>query len=195
MEQGLEAIERGARSQQHLLADLLDIAQLGAGSLRLELHPIDLVALVESAIAVVRPDAEARSIEIRSSYDASVSYVPGDTGRLKQVILNLLVNGLKFTPSGGVVSVTVEHSESTARIVVEDTGCGIDAQSLPFIFERFYQADNAMRAGGLGLGLSIARRLIELHGGTIGVHSDGPGLGSTFTVDLPMTSARVASGN
>jgi len=195
LEQGLEAIERGARSQQQLLADLLDIAQLGAASLRLQLHPIDLAALVESAISVVRPDAEARSIEIRSSYDGSVGYVPGDTGRLKQVVLNLLVNGLKFTPSGGVVSVTVEHSQSTARLVVQDNGCGIDAESLPFIFERFYQGDNAVRAGGLGLGLSIARRLVELHGGSIGAHSDGPGRGATFTVDLPMTTVGAASSN
>src|SRR5262249_7159662 len=159
--------------------------------------PIDLVEVVESAIGVVRLDAEARSIEIRSSYGVSIGRVVGDAARLKQVILNLLINGIKFTPPGGAISVRVEHSEAAARIVVEDNGCGIESDSLPFIFDRFYQGDNgnAVRAGGLGLGLSIARRLVELHGGSIGVHSDGPGLGATFTVELPMITAGVASGS
>jgi signal transduction histidine kinase len=182
----LDAIEHGARSQQQLLADLLDFASIKEGAIRLDVHSIDLVTLVEAAIEMVRLDAINRSIEIRFRPDKSIGKIPADAGRLKRVVWNLLVNAIKFTQPGGIVEVRVEEIETTARILVKDTGCGIDAESVPFIFDRFYQASNSPAGGGMGLGLSIARRLVEMHGGTISAHSEGAGRGATFTVDLPL---------
>jgi signal transduction histidine kinase len=187
LEPALDAIEHAAKSQQQLLADLLDLSSMKEGAIRLDLHPIDLVILVDAAIEMVRPDAINRSIEIRFCPDRSIGKIPGDAERLKRVVWNLLVNAIKFTQPGGIVEVRIEEIETTARIVVKDTGCGIDAQSVPFIFERFYRARSAPAGGGLGLGLSIARRLVEMHGGTIAAHSDGSGRGATFTIDLPLT--------
>jgi PAS domain S-box-containing protein len=183
----LDAIEQGARSQQQLLADLLDVSRVKAGGIKLDLHPIDLVNLVDSAIDMVRLDAINRSIEIRFSGGKSISEIPADAERLKRVVWNLLVNAIKFTQPGGTVEVRIEETETAARIVVADTGCGIAQESIPFIFDRFYQASGATVGGGLGLGLSIARRFVEMHGGTISAHSDGLGRGATFTIDLPLT--------
>ena len=187
LERALDAIEHGAKSQQQLLADLLDFSGMKEGAIRLDLHPIDLITLVDAAIEMVRLDAINRSIEIRFSHDKSIGKIPADAERLKRVVWNLLVNAVKFTQPGGIIEVRVEEIETTARIIVEDTGCGIDAESIPFIFDRFYRASSTPGVGGLGLGLSIARRLVEMHGGTISAHSDGPGRGAIFSIDLPLT--------
>ena len=184
----LETIERSARSQSTLIEDLIDSAMIATGKMRIKLERVNLVSVVQSALDVVVPAAEAKAIAVRFNVKAHNTQVLGDASRLQQVAWNLLSNAVKFTPEGGSVEVTIENADSNAQITVRDTGRGINAESLPYIFERFQRADvkRTKRFGGLGLGLSLVRQLVELHGGSVRAESAGEGQGTTFTVSLPL---------
>jgi signal transduction histidine kinase len=199
LQRGLETIERNAKSQAKLIEDILDVSRIISGKLRIEARPLHLAPIIEMAIDAVRPAAEAKAIQIAASLDAAVGEVRGDPTRLQQVIWNLLSNAVKFTPNGGEIAVGLARSGECARVVVSDNGCGISAEFLPFVFDRFSQAERHMtrKHGGLGLGLAIVRHLVEMHGGIIQVESAGEGRGATFTVDLPamnhLAAARAAA--
>ena len=184
----LEVIERNARSQNQLIEDLLDVSRIITGKIRLDVRLIDLASLIESAIEAVLPAAEAKEIRVSKILDAGVSSISGDPARLQQVVWNLLSNAIKFTPRGGYVEVRVERVDSHLGISVADSGDGIKKEFLPFVFDRFRQADGttARQYGGLGLGLAIVRHLVELHGGTVQAASNGEGEGAVFTVKLPV---------
>lgn len=184
----LEAIERNARGQANLIEDLLDISRIITGKLRLHVRPIELVPVIEAAIDTVRPAADAKQVRIQSVLDPAAGPVSGDSDRLQQVVWNLLSNAVKFTPKGGRVQVRLERVNSHIEIVVSDTGQGISAEFLPYIFERFKQADSTHTRshGGLGLGLAIVRHLVELHGGSVQAQSPGEGQGTTIVVQLPL---------
>jgi signal transduction histidine kinase/DNA-binding response OmpR family regulator len=189
----IETIERNARSQSQLIDDLLDVSRIITGKMHLDVRPLELVPIIEAAIDSTRPAAEAKGIKFEVSLDQKASNVSGDANRLQQVVWNLFSNAVKFTPEGGRVEVLLEPSGDThAQITVRDTGQGINPQFLPFIFDRFRQADGSTtrKYGGLGLGLAIVRHLVELHGGTIRVHSDGADKGTTFTIVLPLRANR-----
>lgn len=189
---GLETIERNAKLQTQLIADLLDVSRILQGKLSLDVAPVNLKITIEAALETVRLAADAKAIQIGTGFDLAATEVLGDAGRLQQVVWNLLANAVKFTPSGGRVEIRLataaEAAVPQAQITVTDTGKGITPEVLPFVFERFRQADSktTRQFGGLGLGLAIARQLAELHGGTIAVTSPGEGLGATFTVQLPL---------
>ncbi len=191
---GLQSIERNAVAQAQLIEDLLDISRIVAGRLRLEVVPLDLVDVIRTAVDVVKPAADAKRIRLDTFYDREAGGVTGDPQRLQQVIWNLLSNSIKFTPVGGRVEVRLEKRDSRAALVVRDSGEGIDPVFLPHVFELFRQADGgpSRKQGGLGLGLAIARRIVEMHGGTIRAESQGNGTGSTFTVELPLVGVRMA---
>lgn len=186
--QGLEVIERNARMQTQIIEDLLDMSRIVSGKVRLNILPVNLTEVIEAGIATVKPAAEAREIELVMSLDTSAGLIRGDPGRLQQIIWNLLTNAIKFTPRGGRVQISLLRGNANMVIEVSDTGQGIAPSFLPHIFERFRQADSSTTRnhGGLGLGLAIVKQLVELHGGSIGVYSSGKGLGTTFTVLLPM---------
>ena len=188
VERAVDAILRGARAQSKLIEDILDFTRIISGKLRLEVEQIDLTMIVESALDVITPAANAKDIRLQTVLDSS-GYVSGDASRLQQVLWNLLSNAVKFTPKGGRVQIRVERVNSSVEISVSDTGKGISAEFLPFVFERFKQSDNSTtrRHGGLGLGLAITRHIIELHGGTIRAESAGEDAGTTFTVSLPVS--------
>ena len=187
----LETIERNARSQAQLIDDLLDVSRIITGKLRLDIKQVDPGALIEAAIEAVRPAADAKSVRIQQVMDAQRVTVTGDAARLQQVIWNLLSNAIKFTPTGGRTQVRLEYKESNIEIAVSDTGVGIRPEFLPHVFDRFRQADQTTtrQYGGLGLGLAIARHIVELHGGTVHAESLGPGQGATFTVRLPVVAS------
>jgi PAS domain S-box-containing protein len=187
--QAVETIERNARSQAQLIEDLLDVSRIITGNLRLDVRAVDPAGLIEGALEAVRPAAEAKGVRLEKRLDTSIHSVTGDPARLQQVIWNLLSNAIKFTPHGGQVSIRLERAESHVQIVVTDTGEGIPQEFLPYVFDRFRQADarTTRRHGGLGLGLAIVRHLVEMHGGTVSAESAGEHLGSTFTVNLPLT--------
>src|SRR5262249_16480213 len=186
---------RNTRVQAQLISDLLDISRIVAGKLRLESQSVDLASVVSDAIDNVRPDAAAKQIELVTSLDAG-GPIKGDPARLQQVIWNLLANAVKFTPSGGHVSVTLRESPTHAIVTVTDDGAGIAPEFLPHVFDRFHQADRSTtrRFGGLGLGLAIAKHLVELHGGSVHPSSEGPGQGASCTVAIP-TSAATSAGD
>jgi len=188
----LETIERNARSQARLIDDLLDVSRIITGNLRLELNPLNLTAIVEAAIDALRPTADVKGIQLKTEFTPGECLVKGDSNRLRQVIWNLLSNAIKFTSRGGNVSVDLHCVDSNARLVVTDTGEGISEAFLPYVFERFRQAEASMsrKQGGLGLGLAVCRHLVELHGGTISAESEGLGHGSAFAVDLPLAQER-----
>lgn len=190
---GLEIIERSARSQQRLIEDLLDTARIITGKLRLETGPVDVIHVINNALDVMRPAAEARGITINCEFDPRADLITGDADRLQQVVWNLLSNAIKFTPEGGRVEVKLERVDPYAQITVSDTGIGIRPDFLPQVFNRFHQADatSTRRHGGLGLGLALVRHLVELHGGTVAVTSAGENQGSQFTVKLPLRAVRV----
>jgi PAS domain S-box-containing protein len=190
--QGLETIERNAKSQAQLVEDLLDVSRIVSGKLRLDVQPVMMAPIAEAAIESVRHAAEARGITIVTSLDFNAGPVAGDAGRLQQIAWNLLSNAVKFTPRGGSVQVSVGRVESHVELAVRDTGRGIDAEFLPHVFDRFRQADGGTTRshGGLGLGLAIVRHLVELHGGTVRADSPGAGAGATFTVCLPLSVVR-----
>ena len=172
----LEVIERNAISQMRLVEDLLDMARVISGKLRLDIQTVSLARVVDAAIEVIRPAADARQITIDRQFEAELPPVNGDEDRLQQVIWNLLSNAVKFTEPGGTVTVTVRHEGDNVEMGVLDTGEGISREFLPFVFDRFRQADSSTsrRHGGLGLGLALVRQIVELHGGQVAVFSDGP---------------------
>jgi signal transduction histidine kinase len=184
----LEIIERNARSQNQLIEDLLDVSRIITGKLRLDVRPVNPASFIESAIEAVIPAAEAKGIQVQKTLDTEVSAISGDPGRLQQVVWNLLSNAIKFTPKGGRVQVNLERVNSHIEISVADSGNGIKREFLPFVFDRFRQADGttSRQYGGLGLGLAIVRHLVELHGGTVKADSSGEGEGSIFTVKIPL---------
>ncbi len=192
VDRALETIERNARSQARLIDDLLDVSRIITGNLRLDLRPIDLAPIVDAAIDGLRPTAGAKQIQLHSHSDTKGCLVRGDPNRLRQIIWNLLLNAIKFTPRAGSVTVRLKCIEPHAQLIVSDTGEGISAEFLPYAFDRFRQAEGSMsrRQGGLGLGLAVVRHLVELHGGNVRAESGGEGQGSTFTVDLPLAVER-----
>ncbi len=186
--QALLTVERNALAQTRLIEDLLEVSRVVAGKLTLTLRTLDLSGPIQSALESVRPAADAKRIELRTKLDASVGPILGDGDRLQQVLWNLLNNAIKFTESGGRVEVTLEPRGAYAQITVRDNGVGMAPSFLPHVFDRFRQADSSSTRpyGGLGLGLSIVKNFIEMHGGTVGASSDGPGRGSTFVVRIPL---------
>jgi PAS domain S-box-containing protein len=184
----LETIDRNAKSQAQLVEDILDVSRIITGNLRLDVRPVELSLIIESAIDSVRPAIEAKGIRLESVLDPRAGPVPGDSSRLQQVVWNLLSNAVKFTDKGGRVQVRLERVNSHIEITVSDTGRGIKTDFLPHVFDRFRQADSTStrQHGGLGLGLAIVRHLVEMHGGTVEADSPGEGLGATFTVKLPL---------
>ena len=191
----LETIERNAKSQAQIVEDILDVSRIITGKLRLEVQPVDPAAIIESALDSVRPAAEAKEIRLQSILDPRAGPVLGDGNRLQQVVWNLLANAVKFTPKGGRIQVRLERVESYVEVVVADTGQGIHADLLPYVFDRFRQGDSTSTRlhGGLGLGLAIVRHLVELHGGTVWAASGGEGKGATFSVHLPLMVVQPAA--
>lgn len=189
---GLETISRNVRIQAQIVNDLLDMSRVVSGQVMLEVHPTRLQDILAHAIDAVRPSADNKSIRIQTIVDSKIGPVRGDPTRLQQVIWNLLSNAVKFTPKGGRIKVVLEPVDSHVEVTVEDTGIGIEPDFLPFVFDRFRQADSgvARRHGGLGIGLSIVKSLVELHGGSVRVKSPGKDQGSTFSVALPLFHVR-----
>jgi PAS domain S-box-containing protein len=187
-ERALETIERNAKAQAQLIEDILDVSRIITGKLVLDFRFIELIPVIESAIESVRPAAEAKRIRISTMLDSRIGPVQGDPNRLQQVIWNLLSNAIKFTPEEGQVDILLQSVDNHAQISVRDTGKGINPEFLPYVFDRFRQADSsaARMHGGLGLGLSIVRHLVELHGGTVTADSKGEEKGATFTITLPL---------
>ncbi len=198
LNEGLEVIQRNCKAQAQLIEDILDVSGIISGKLRLKITQCDLPDALRAAIDVVRPAADAKEIELVAELDPNARDGGCDPGRLQQVAWNLLTNAVKFTPRGGTVRVTLAHEQSMNRIVVSDTGRGISQEFLPHVFERFSQADGSTtrKVGGMGLGLSICKHIVEMHGGTIRAESAGenPPSGSTFTVELPIIAVRSSSG-
>lgn len=193
----VETIERNAKVQAQLVEDILDVSRVITGNLRLNVGPVDAASVINAAIDSVQLAADSKGIQLEVTLDPSARHINGDARRLQQVVWNLLSNAIKFTPSSGNVRVRLERVESYVQIKVSDTGCGISHDFLPFIFDRFRQADgtSTRRHGGLGLGLAIVRHLVELHGGTVSADSQGEGLGSTFIIKLPLAVAHERGGN
>ncbi len=191
-QRGLETIERNVRIQAQIVNDLLDMSRIISGKVHLEIQPFYLHDVVEQSIEAVRQSAVAKNIRIQPLLDTGIGLVRGDPNRLQQVLWNLLSNAIKFTPRGGRVQVVLERVSSHVEISVEDNGVGIRQDFLPHVFDRFRQADpgTTRKFGGLGLGLSIVKSLVELHGGTVRVKSPGENLGTTFIVSLPIAHVR-----
>ncbi|HKR59262.1 MAG TPA: PAS domain S-box protein [Pyrinomonadaceae bacterium] len=189
----LQVIERNAWAQKQIIEDILDVSRVITGKLQLNLGPVDLVAVVDAALDAVRPALEAKEIRIETTIDAGLRIISGDADRLQQVVWNLLSNAAKFTPVGGKIDVRVSHVESYLQIDVSDTGPGIDPMFLPYVFERFRQADGSTTRthGGLGLGLAIVRHLVELHGGLINAENRTDSPGAVFSVRLPLPSGEL----
>lgn len=195
LQRGLQTIERNARAQAQLIEDLLDMSRITSGKVLLDMQNVAPAPFIDAAIDTVRPAADAKNIRIEKNYAADVGTIAGDPARLQQVIWNLLSNAIKFTPSGGFVAVDVTQQQGQVSIAVRDTGVGIRAEFITHVFERFRQADasTTRRHGGLGLGLSIVKHLIEQHGGTVRAESAGEGQGARFTIELPAAAPTVAS--
>jgi PAS domain S-box-containing protein len=184
----LETIERNARAQSQIIEDLLDVSRIVTGKLRLDVRQVEPASFIDAAVDSVRPAAEAKGVRLSKALDTGPTALSGDPARLQQVTWNLLTNAIKFTPRGGRVEIRLSRVGSNVEITVSDTGAGIKHEFLPYVFDRFRQADSSTtrRHGGLGLGLSIVRHLVELHGGSVRAESGGEGQGSTFTVTLPV---------
>ncbi len=189
--QGIDVIERNARAQGTIINDLLDMSAIISGKVRLHMQPVDLAELARTAVDAARPTAAAKHIDLGARIPAGTAMISGDASRLQQVLWNLLTNAIKFTPGGGRVDVSLARAGDELVLRVADTGEGIHGDFLPFIFDRFRQGDasKARRHGGLGLGLSIVKQLVELHGGSAAARSDGKGKGAEFTVRLPLSAA------
>jgi two-component system CheB/CheR fusion protein len=187
-EEALKTIERAAKAQNQLIDDILDVSRITTGQLRLNALEIELTPLVKNAMEVVRLAAEVKNLQMESRLTSLTLKVLGDPNRLQQVVWNLLSNAIKFTPAGGKIEIALDYIDGMAQIQVSDTGKGIHPDFLPYVFDRFRQADSSFsrRDAGLGLGLSIVRHLVELHGGTVSAESSGEGQGATFTVRLPL---------
>jgi signal transduction histidine kinase/FixJ family two-component response regulator len=184
----LEIIERGARAQNRIISDLLDVSRIITDKLRLNARPIRLAVAIESAVESLRQSADAKGISIELDLDGQAGPVAGDSDRIRQIVWNLVSNAIKFTPDRGQVRVKLERVENYVEITVSDTGVGIVPGFLPFVFDRFRQGDGSStrRQGGIGLGLAIVRRLTEMHGGSVHAQSPGPDQGATFVVRLPL---------
>ncbi|WP_445240158.1 sensor histidine kinase [Microcoleus vaginatus] len=187
-EEALKTIERAAKAQNQLIDDILDVSRITTGQFRLNAIAMELNPLVKNAMEMVRLAAEAKNLQVECRLSPLKASVLGDATRLQQVVWNLLSNAIKFTPAGGKIEIALDYIDGMAQIQVSDTGKGIHPNFLPYVFERFRQADSSYsrRDAGLGLGLSIARHLVELHGGTVSAESSGEGQGATFTVRLPV---------
>ena len=185
---GLDVIDRNAAAQLRLIEDLLDISSIIAGKLRIEMEPTNVEAIVVAVVDSTKPSADANGVSLVATPGGTASMVRGDAGRLQQVVWNLVSNAVKFTPAGGRVRVVTRANDGQLEVTVGDTGAGIDAAVLPHIFERFRQGESGTTRShmGLGLGLAIARSLVEAHGGTLTAASDGIGRGATFTIRLPL---------
>jgi signal transduction histidine kinase len=185
---GVDVIGRNASAQSAIIEELLDVSRIISGKLKLEPQPLDPATVVDAAVDAIRPAALAKEIEIVTSIERNRGLIVGEAVRLQQVIWNLLSNAVKFTPNKGRVEVGLQVKGRNFEICISDTGEGIEAEFLPFIFERFRQADTSSKRkhGGLGVGLSIVRSLVEMHGGGVSAASDGPGKGATFIVRLPI---------
>ena len=189
-------IERNAKAQTRLIEDMLDVSRIVTGKLTFNLETIDLATVIGAALDSVRPAAQAKNIQLVEHVDPTTSPIQGDAQRLQQVIWNLLSNAIKFTQPGGVVTIALQGSRTRVEVTVSDTGAGIRREVLPFVFDRFRQADSSTTRshGGLGLGLAIVRHVIELHGGTVEADSAGEGKGATFRLELPVRDAWVPGG-
>lgn len=190
LRKAVDVIDRNSRRQSQMIDDLLDVGRIMSGKLRLEIGRVELSTVIEEAVLSAQPAADAKGVRLLTAL-GSASIVRGDSGRLQQVVWNLLSNAIKFTPRGGQVQITLAKVNSQVHVQVSDTGIGIPSQLLPHVFERFRQEDGSTtrRHGGLGLGLSIVRSLVELHGGTVDAASEGENDGSTFTIRLPLALA------
>ncbi len=193
----IETIRRNAKAQSQIIDDILDVSRIITGKLAMDLDPLELAPIIEAAVDVVRPTAEAKGLRIQTELPAQPMVIAGDSNRLQQIVWNLLSNAIKFTPSGGRVLLKVQDLGPQVEIRVTDDGQGISKEFLPFVFDRFRQADSTTtrQHGGLGLGLAIARHLVEIHGGTIKATSDGPSQGSTFSVLLPRLGSNLKPGD
>jgi len=191
-----EVIYRNAHAQNQLIGDLLDVSRIITGKLRLDVKMVELIPIIDAAIDVVRPAADAKNIRLSSTLDPAAGWALVDPDRLQQIVWNLLSNAVKFTPGGGEVAVRLEREATRVAITVSDTGEGIESEFLPFVFDRFRQleGDTARAQAGLGLGLAIVRHLVEMHGGTVSAVSPGKGQGATFTVTFPLTARRLETG-
>ena len=187
VDRAVETIYRNAKSQAQLVADLLDVSRIISGKLRLDVRTVDLINIVNAAIDSIRPAVEAKGIRLQTMLDPAAGPISGDSDRLQQIVWNLLTNAVKFTPKGGRIQVKVQRIDSHVEIIVSDSGVGISKEFLPYVFDRFRQADASTTRihGGLGLGLSIVHQLVDLHGGSVSVQSEGEGKGATFTINLP----------
>jgi len=187
----VETIELNARLQTQLIEDLLDMSRIVSGKITLEIEDLDLADVVDAVLDAVRPSAQAKNLSLEAWVDTRPAPVRGESARLQQILWNLLSNAIKFTPEGGHLVVRLTRGDANYRLVVRDDGVGIRPELLADIFERFSQADSSTRRrfGGLGLGLSIARQLAELHGGTLEAASEGEGRGASFTLTLPVAAA------
>jgi CheY-like chemotaxis protein len=195
-DRGLEVIERNVVSLSQLIDDLVDVSRVVSGKFRLDVRPIDLVPVIRAAVESQRPASDARQVRLQIVLDERAGTISGDSERLQQVMANLLSNAIKFTAKGGSVQVRLGRADSHVEMVVSDNGIGIEPAFLPHVFEPFQQeTDGSMRRhSGLGLGLSIVRHIVELHGGEIIAASQGPGMGSTFTIKLPLLGTTGESG-
>jgi signal transduction histidine kinase len=189
---GGQTISRNARHLAHLVDDLLDLSAVTSGKIRVDPEETDLCEIVEAALDILQPVAKAKGVQLRREFAKPECLVFGDPHRLQQVVWHLVSNAIKFTPRGGLALVNVRSEGSDCEIGVTDTGTGIAQELLPFVFDRFWRADPSaeQRFSGLGLGLALAKRLVELHGGAITATSAGPNQGSTFTVTLPRVAPR-----
>lgn len=184
----LETIERSTRAQNRIISDLLDVSRIITGKLRMNVRPINLASVIESAVEALRPAADAKEIALDVIVNGGAGPVSGDSDRMRQIVWNLVSNAIKFTPNEGRVQVKLDRVGADVEITVSDTGAGIDPEFLPYVFDRFRQGDSSStrRQGGLGLGLAIVRHLTEMHGGSVRAESQGPGQGATFVVRLPL---------
>ena len=191
----LDAIVRNAHVQLQLIDDLLDVSRIISGKMRLDIRPVDIQRVLEAALDAVRPAVEAKGLKLQTLLDPSAGPINGDPDRLQQVVWNLLMNAVKFTPRDGRIQVTLQRVNSHIEIVVSDTGAGIRSELIPVIFDRFKQGESGStrNQGGLGIGLALVRHLVELHGGSVTAESEGEGKGATFRVKLPLMVALVRS--
>ena len=193
----LEIIERNAKAQGELINDILDVSRIITGKLRIESKFVELAPIIQSAVDTLRPAADAKSINLKTYVNSNGGLVLGDSSRLRQIVWNLVSNAIKFTPDGGEIEIRMEQAGLHQEIIVSDSGIGIEEEFLPFVFERFRQADSSTTRAerGLGLGLAIVRHLVELHGGTVSAESEGSGKGAKFKIRLPTASIQEINGS
>lgn len=191
IQNALHIIERNAKAQADIISDILDVSRIITGKLQIQSQRIDLAPIILSAVETLQPAADAKNIDLQVSLDETDALVVGDSDRLLQIVWNLLSNAIKFTPNNGEIDIKLEKLDSSVEIIMSDNGIGIDREFLPFVFERFRQADSSTTRSdsGLGLGLAIVRHLVELHGGTVRAESKGESEGAVFTVKLPLAAA------